>query len=90
MTSSSSHLQAHDIRRELPEWPRESEGGAIRAQHWSPTHYVRWKKYRPDLYGRACVVFARGRGRGPRNLGLLFEDGERVVMPRFAVRELPV
>jgi hypothetical protein len=53
-----------------------------------PTHYWRFRKWLPDRYKQPCIVFARGRGPGPRNVGVQFADGFRVVSTRFCVRRL--
>jgi hypothetical protein len=48
------------------------------------THVYRWRKYRPDLYGKRCRVLARG----TMNSCLVeFEDGKRHVVSRYAVRK---
>lgn len=45
-----------------------------------------WKKYKPEYHGLRCAVLARGTGPGPRNLLIEFEDGYRMVTPRFSAR----
>jgi hypothetical protein len=51
------------------------------------THYWFWKKWRPDRHGQPCRIVALGRR---MNSALVeFEDGERVVTIRYAVRRLP-
>lgn len=51
------------------------------------THLYRWRKYRPDLYGRRCRVIAWG----DRNSVLVeFESGERHVVSRNAIRRAEV
>jgi hypothetical protein len=50
------------------------------------THFYRWKKYRPDLYGKPCRVLARGK---LNSLMIEFADGERHIVSRYAVRKLP-
>lgn len=45
----------------------------------------RWRKYRPDLFGRRCRVIARGR----MNSALVeFEDGTQHVVSRNAIRKV--
>lgn len=51
-----------------------------------PTHRWWFRKWLPDRKGELCRVIARGRGRGPRNVLVEFEDGFRVVSTRFCVR----
>lgn len=46
-----------------------------------------WKKWRGDRKGHRCRVLARGKRGGPHNVLVEFEDGERVVAPRFAIRK---
>lgn len=48
------------------------------------THVYRWRKYRPEWYGRACRVIARGR---MNSVLIEFADGERAVVSRYAVRK---
>jgi hypothetical protein len=49
----------------------------------TPVYVYRWRKYRPDLHGRECVVLARG----TMNSTLVrFEGGERAVVSRNALR----
>jgi hypothetical protein len=48
------------------------------------THVYRWRKYRPELFGRRCRLLARG----SRNSCLVqFAGGELHVVSRFAVRK---
>jgi hypothetical protein len=51
-----------------------------------PVYIWRLKKYLPERHGQRCRIFARGRGPGPRNVGVEFEDGFKVVSFRWAVR----
>lgn len=48
-------------------------------------YVYRWKKYRPDLYGRRVVVLARG----TMNSALVrfLDTGERYVVSRNALRK---
>jgi hypothetical protein len=49
-------------------------------------HVDRWRKYRPDLFGKKCRVLVRSK----MNSALVeFEDGTRHVVSRFALRKLP-
>lgn len=50
------------------------------------THVWWFRKYLPERKGQPCLVLARGRGPGPRNVMVEFQDGVRVVSSRFAVR----
>ena len=50
------------------------------------THVWWWRTVRPDRKGHPCRVLARGRGPGPRNVAVEFDDGEQVVAPMFAIR----
>lgn len=47
-------------------------------------HIYRWRKYRPDLYGKRCRVVARG---AMNSCLVEFEDGTRHVVSRYAVRK---
>ncbi len=47
------------------------------------THWFRWRKYNPALYGRRCRVLARGR---LNSVLIEFEGGEQCVCSRYAVR----
>lgn len=49
------------------------------------THVYRWRKWRPDLFGRACRVLARGR---LNSVLVEFGDGTRHVVSRYAVRRV--
>lgn len=49
-------------------------------------HVWWWRKWLGERKGHSCRIFARGRGRGPRNVGVEFLDGFRVVAPRYSVR----
>lgn len=49
------------------------------------THAWRFRRWRPDRYGHKCRVIATGRG----NVLVEFEDGERIVTIRWAIRRLP-
>ena len=51
------------------------------------THFIFWKKYRPDLHRKKCTVFAQGRGPGPRNVGIEV-DGVKIVMPYHSIRKI--
>lgn len=50
------------------------------------THVYRWKKYRPEWFGRPCRILARG---AMNSVLIEFGDGERAVVSRFAVRKAP-
>lgn len=50
-----------------------------------PTHVWFWRKFLGDRKGQRCRVWARGRN---GNLGIEFEDGYRVIAPRYAVRRI--
>lgn len=52
------------------------------------THVWYSRRTLPERKGCPCRVLARGRGRGPRNVLVEFEDGRRVVSHRFAVRRM--
>lgn len=52
------------------------------------THFWCFRKYLPGRFGARCAVLARGRGAGPWNVLVEFEDGYRVVGTRFCVRRL--
>lgn len=47
------------------------------------THVYRWKKYRPDLYGRRCRVVAAG---AMNSVLVEFAGGVRHVVSRYAIR----
>lgn len=47
------------------------------------THVYRWKRYRPEWFGRPCRVVARG---GMNSVLIEFAGGERAVVSRHAVR----
>lgn len=50
------------------------------------THRYRWRKYhRWDLYGQYCRIVARG---SLNSLLVEFQDGQRHVVSRFAVRKI--
>lgn len=49
------------------------------------THFYRWRKYLPALYGRRCRVLARG---SLNSCLVEFECGLRHVVSRYAVRKL--
>jgi hypothetical protein len=49
------------------------------------THVYRWRKYRPEFYGLACRVVARG---SLNSVLIEFADGERAVCSRWAVRRI--
>jgi len=51
-------------------------------------HVWWYKKYRGDRKGSKCAVLARGKGPGPRNVMVKFEDGEVVVGTRYCVRRV--
>jgi len=53
------------------------------------THYWRIRKHLPERFGQRCRVLAHGRGPGPRNVLVEFEDGTHVVTTRWNVRRLP-
>lgn len=42
---------------------------------------------RDDLRGRLCRVVATWRGRGPHNVAIEFENGERVICPVRCIRK---
>ena len=48
----------------------------------------RYRKWRGDRYGHRCQVVLRGKGPGPRNILVRFQDGEQLVTTRFAVRRI--
>jgi len=48
-----------------------------------------WSSKGDERKGQACIVLARGNGRGPRNVLVEFEDGEQMVGTRFCVRRTP-
>lgn len=50
------------------------------------THIWWWRRHRPDRKGHPCRVLARAAGPGPRNVLVVFDDGEQVVAPMWAVR----
>jgi hypothetical protein len=60
----------------------------VRLVYPPPDHVWRLRRYLPERYGQPCRVLARGRGRGPRNVLVEFEDGFRVVGTRFCVRRV--
>lgn len=49
------------------------------------THIYRWRKWRPEWFGRACRVIARGR---LNSLLIEFQNGERTVTSRYAIRRI--
>lgn len=49
------------------------------------THWFRWRKYNPPLYGLRCRVLARG---GMNSVLIQFENGVRCVCSRYAIRRL--
>lgn len=49
------------------------------------THVFRWRKYRPEFYGRPCRILARGT---MNSVLIEFENGERCVCSRWAVRRI--
>lgn len=49
------------------------------------THVYRWRRYRPDLFGRLCLILARGR---LNSILVQFEDGTRHVVSRYSVRKI--
>lgn len=50
-----------------------------------PAVYV-WRKYHPERHLQPCVITARGRGPGPRNLRIVFADGVTMCVPWRSVR----
>lgn len=49
------------------------------------TLVYRWRKYRPELFGRRCRIISRGR----MNSALVeFADGTRHVVSRNAIRKI--
>lgn len=51
-------------------------------------HVWRLRRTLPDRKGKPCRVLARGRGPGPRNVLVEFEDGRKFVSHRYAVQRL--
>lgn len=49
------------------------------------THWYRWRKYVPELYGQRCRVLARGK---MNSVLIEFENGLRHVVSRYAIRKL--
>jgi hypothetical protein len=49
------------------------------------THTYRWGKYRPEWKGRSCRVLARGK---LNSVLIQFENGERAVTSRYAIRRV--
>lgn len=49
------------------------------------THVYRWRKWRPEWFGRVCVVLARG---AMNSVLIRFESGEQAVVSRYAVRRI--
>mgnify|MGYP003440862937 CR=1 FL=1 len=47
------------------------------------THVYRWKKWRPEWFGRRCRVVARGK---LNSVLIEFADGERTITSRYAIR----
>lgn len=52
------------------------------------THYWRVRKFLPERYGQRCRVVACGRGPGPRNVLVEFEDGHRYITLRWFIRRI--
>lgn len=52
------------------------------------THVWWMKRTLPERKGTPCRVIARGKGGGPRNVLVEFEDGFRTVGTRFSVRRI--
>lgn len=59
------------------------------AQDGQDGYVWRLRKWMPERYGCRCRVLCRGRGPGPRNVLVEFEDGCRFVTTRWAVRKRP-
>lgn len=51
------------------------------------THVWYWRAVLPERKGQRCRVLCAGRGPGPRNVLVEFEDGHRAVTLRWAVRK---
>lgn len=49
------------------------------------THVYRWGKYIPAWKGRRCRVLARGK---MNSIQVEFENGERAITSRYAVRRI--
>lgn len=49
-------------------------------------YYWRLRRWLGERHGQRCRVVTRGRGPGPRNIGVEFVDGYRTVTSRWAVR----
>ncbi len=56
--------------------------GDRHGENW--THVWRWKVRRPDRKGQRCRVLARG---ALNSCLVEFEDGEKVITSRYAVRK---
>lgn len=78
-----------------PHWTRRREEckHITRVINWlaenKPTHYWRVRKQLPERFKAPCRVYARSSGPGPRNVGVEFEDGTRVVTTMWNIRRLP-
>ena len=51
-------------------------------------YFWRLRKWLPERYRQRCRVLAVGRGRGPMNVLVEFEDGFKVVGIRYCVRRV--
>lgn len=47
-----------------------------------------WDSPGSERYGQRCTVLARGRGRGPMNVLVRFEDGALMVGTRYCVQKV--
>jgi hypothetical protein len=45
-----------------------------------------WKKYKPERHREPCKLLAMGRGPGPHNMLVEFEDGYQMVTPKHSIR----
>lgn len=58
--------------------------GRLIAERKEMIKYVyRWKRYRPELYGRACRVLKRGK---MNSCSAEFENGEKCIVSRNSLR----
>jgi hypothetical protein len=49
------------------------------------THYYRWRKYLPTLYGQRCRIIARGAFNARK---VEFEDGTKHIVSGWAIRKV--
>ena len=54
---------------------------------WKKWPLSSWDSKGAERYKQNCKVLVRANGRGPRNILVEFEDGVKIVAPRFAVRQ---